>query len=106
MSYCARELPAICSFALFVSEKPTYFARMSNTMMLYQQINGGDYAFSESASMVGPAPAELDSISAYQSYGQEEGDTGGLSTGFEALRLKLKRREYLVIIHNQSKKRR
>lgn len=48
--------------------------------------NGG-YQFSESASVVSHAPSmELDSASAYQSYGQEEGDTGGVTTGFEGLR--------------------
>lgn len=34
-------------------------------------------------------PTDLDSASAYQTYqayGQEEGDTGGVTTGFEGLR--------------------
>lgn len=48
--------------------------------------NGG-YQFSESASVVSHVPSmALDSASAYQSYGQEEGDTGGVTTGFEGLR--------------------
>ena len=29
---------------------------------------------------------DLDTASAYQSYGQEEGDDGGVTTGFEGLR--------------------
>ena len=33
-----------------------------------------------------PSTTDLDSASAYQSYGQDEVDTGGLTTGFDALR--------------------
>ncbi|CAM9439699.1 unnamed protein product, partial [Pylaiella littoralis] len=51
------------------------------------QKNDG-YQFSESASVVSHNPStDLDSASAYQSYGQDEGDTGGVMTGFEGLRL-------------------
>lgn len=46
-----------------------------------------DYQLSESASVVSHnPPTDLDSASAYQSYGQEEGDAGGVTTGFEGLR--------------------
>lgn len=45
-----------------------------------------DYQFSESASVVSHNPStDLDSA-AYQSYGQEGGDVGGVTTGFEGLR--------------------
>lgn len=47
----------------------------------------GNYQFSESASVMSHTPStDLDVASAYQSYGQEEGDAGGVTTGFEGLR--------------------
>lgn len=51
-------------------------------------LKNGGYQFSESASVVShnPSSADIDSASAYQSYGQDEVDTGGLTTGFDALR--------------------
>ncbi len=48
-----------------------------------------EYQFSESASVVShnlDPSTDLDTASAYQSYGQEEGDDGGVTTGFEGLR--------------------
>ncbi|CAB1119331.1 unnamed protein product [Ectocarpus sp. CCAP 1310/34] len=63
------------------------FTDYQDSVVSERKKNGG-YQFSESASVVSHAPSmELDSASAYQSYGQEEGDTGGVTTGFEGLRL-------------------
>lgn len=48
--------------------------------------NGG-YEFSESASVLSHNQStDLDAASAYQSYGQDEVDTGDVTTGFEGLR--------------------
>ena len=50
-------------------------------------LQNDDYQFSESASVVSHNPStDLDSASAYQSYGQDEGDAGGVTSGFEGLR--------------------
>lgn len=82
-----RSVSGACTlrFAELIDLNRCYFSRELR-LVLHQ--NRGDYAFSESASVMSHNPTmDLDAASAYQGYGQEEGsDTGGVTTGFEALR--------------------